>query len=105
MADYRFQREARSFSSEVYNIMDGDRIVGRIDVHFTPSHVHGTLTVIESMTTEDIEELIELVDDDIVNSADSERPDFIVTVYQGRFLGTYTDEDFMDSDVNSENGH
>ena len=104
MADYRFQREARTPFSEVYNILDGDRSVGRIDIHFTSSHVYGSLTVVESVTTEEVEELIELVDDDLVSSAEAERSDFIVAVYQGRSLGTYSDEDFTDTEADTTNG-
>ena len=101
MADYRFQREARTPNSEVYNIFDGDRTVGRIDIHFTSAHIHGSLSIIESMTTGDVEEIIEMVDEELVSSADAERSDFIVTVYQGHLLGIYSDEDFTDDEEES----
>ncbi len=106
MPDYRFQREARTPFSEAYNILNYGQTVGRIDIHYTATYVHGLLAVAESLTTEDIEELIEIVDDDLVSSADPERPDFIVTVYQGRPLGTYTDDDFNEEmDSGNGNGH
>lgn len=104
MAEYRFQREARTPFSEVYNILDGERTVGRIDIHFTSTHVYGTLAVSESITQEDVEELIELADDDLVSSAEAERSDFIVTVWQGRRLGTYTDEDMADEEADTHDG-
>jgi hypothetical protein len=71
--------------------------VGRVDLHFTPSIVSATLCVTEGMTEEDIQELIyHHIDEEIVMSADVARDDFIVSVYQGRETGEFSDEDFED---------
>lgn len=97
MADFHFERECRTPQSEIYRIMGGDQPVGRFDLHFTATVVHGTLCVIESLTEDDIQKIIQIADEDIVMSADPARDDFIVTVYQGRELGVYSDQDFAEN--------
>lgn len=94
MADYRFERECRTPYSEAYAIFRDGEQAGRVDLHYTPTVVHATLCVGESLTSEEIESLIEMVDEEVVLSADVFRDDFIVTVYQGRETGVYSDEDF-----------
>ena len=104
---FRFERECRTAFSEVYSILADDRAIGRIDLHFTPTIVQGSLSIIESLTEAEVEDLIEVVDEELVITADTPREDFIVAVYQGRSLGTYSDEDFTDEDDHTEdaNGH
>lgn len=94
MPDFMFERECRTPSSECYTIVDGGAAVGRLDLHFTPTVVHGTLTVAESLTQEHIQELIEMVDDDILDAVGVERDEFIVHVHQGRDLGVYSNQEF-----------
>jgi hypothetical protein len=48
-------------------------------------------------------DLIEKIDEDLVWSADLPRDDFVVTVYNGREVGVYSDPDFDDEDE-EENG-
>lgn len=91
---YRFERESRTPNSEAYAILQDDQLVGRVDLHFTSTVVQATLAVEESLTDDEIEGLIEMIDDDLVVTADTPREDFIVAVYQGRSLGTYSDTDF-----------
>lgn len=93
MTDYHFQRECRTPYSEAYLINSGDEWVGRIDLHYTLDVVNAVLCVGENMTAEDIRELIDIVDDEIVIPADVPRDDFIVTVYQGRETGIFSDEE------------
>ena len=93
MADYRFERECRTPHSEAYSIAKDEDLVGRVDIHFAPSVIHATLCVIESFTTEDIQDLIEVIDEELVMSADIYRDDFIVTVYQGQEIGVFSDEE------------
>ena len=52
----------------------------------------------------DVEHLIETVDEELVMTADALREDFVVAVYQGRSLGTYTDEDFDGESESPEEG-
>ncbi|UCC60034.1 MAG: hypothetical protein JSW38_10795 [Dehalococcoidia bacterium] len=95
MADYRFERECRTPHSEAYLITEGDDRVGRVDLHFTPSIVYATLCVTDKFTEDDIQELIyHHIDEELVMSADVARDDFIVTVFQGREVNEFSDEDF-----------
>ena len=95
---YRFERECRTAYSEAYTILQEDRPIGRVDLHFTPTVVQGALSISEVLTEEEVEDLIEVVDEELVMTADTPREDFIITVYQGRSLGTYSDEDFQEDD-------
>jgi hypothetical protein len=103
MADYQFERECRTPYSEAYLITDGDRRVGRVDLHFTPSIAYATLCVTDNLSDDDIQELIyHHIDEELVMSADVARDDFIVTVYQGREVGEFSDEDFEDEEEDED---
>lgn len=101
MADYRFEREARTAYSESYSIWDGDRAAGRVDIHFTPSAVHATVCVNEGLEEEGIQEIIGSIDDELVMTADPYREDFVATVYAGKEVGVYSDDD-VDFDIDDE---
>lgn len=94
MTAYYFERECRTANSECYSIMEDDRSVGRLDLHFTHSVVHATLCVDESMTQESIHELIEIIDEELVDAVGVNREEFIVHVHQGRDLGVFSDHEF-----------
>lgn len=94
MADYYFERECRTSNSEAYNILQDDAPVGRLDLHFTPSLVHGTLCIAESLTKEMIEELIQTIDEELLDVVGITREEFIVHVHQGRDVGVYSDHSF-----------
>jgi len=98
MTDYRLERECRTPYSEAYLIVAGDDRVGRVDMHYTPSIVYATLCVEEKITAETVQELIDQVDEELVMSADVARDDFIVTVYQGREIGIFSDEEFEEDE-------
>jgi hypothetical protein len=98
MTEYRLERECRTPYSEAYLIAAGDDRVGRVDMHYTPSIVYATLCVEEKITAEGIQELIDQVDEELVMSADVARDDFIVTVYQGREVGIFSDEEFEEDE-------
>lgn len=99
MAEFTFEREVRTPSSEAYTIMELDRPVGRVDIHFTAEMVHVALAVDESLTQETIQEIMDAVDEDIVDAVGISRGNFVVHVFQGRETGVFSDDDF------SENGH
>lgn len=102
MPNYQFERQCRTAYSEAYLItLDGDRI-GRIDLHYTPSIVYGTLAVEERVTEDEIADLIEVIDEDLVMTADVPRDDFVVSVYQGRSVGEYSDEVFEEEEEAEE---
>jgi len=94
MAEYRFERECRTPYSEAYLITSNGDPAGRVDLHHTPTAVYGTLCVGENLTSEAIQELIETIDEKLVMSWDADRDDFVVTVYQGREAGVFSDQDF-----------
>lgn len=98
MSEYRFERECRTPHSEAYLIISNEERMGRVDLHFTPSIAYATLCVKESLTQEAIDDLIDIVDEELVMSADVARDDFIVTVYRGREVGVFSDEDFEDEE-------
>lgn len=98
MPRYRFERECRTAHSEAYTIFDQDESVGRVDVHFTYGPVYAALAVGERLTQQDVRELIQTIDEELVLSADVPREDLVVTVYQGRELGIFTDEDFEEEE-------
>ena len=102
MAEYRFERECRTPSSEAYIILDEEDPVGRVDLHFTPSIVHGTLNVTESITQEEVQDMIEAIDQELVMSADASCEDFVVVVYQGREVGTFSAQDFEEEEEEEE---
>jgi len=92
----RFEREYRTSSSEGYLILEGEDRVGRLELHFAPELVFGTVIIERDMAEDEVQELIETVDDELVISAQVPREDFVVTVYQGREVGVFSDESFED---------
>ena len=102
MTRYHFERDCRTPYSEAFLIIERQRQVGRIDLHYTHTVVHGTLVAGESMTKEEIEALIELIDEELVMPAETPRDDFIVMVYQGREAGVYSDQDFEEEEEEEE---
>ena len=99
MADLNFEREVRTPYSEAYLVMEHDRQVGRVDIHFTPEMVHVAVSVDESLTQEAIQEIIDTIDEDMVDAVGIGRDGFVVHVFQGRETGVFSDDEF------SENGN
>ncbi|HEX5416389.1 MAG TPA: hypothetical protein VFZ25_12040 [Chloroflexota bacterium] len=104
MEEARFERQYRTTHSEGYLIFEGGDRLGRLDLHYTPTVVYATLVVERELDEDDILDLIEQADDELVLTADVPREDFVVQVYQGRDLGTYSDEYFEEEDETEENG-
>jgi hypothetical protein len=98
MADYHFEREARTPYSEVYTIDDGTHSLGRVDVHYTASATYATLAIHQSLDDERMQELLAAIDEEIVSSADPYREDLIVTVWRGEEVGVFADESGFDDD-------
>jgi hypothetical protein len=95
VGDFTFERDCRTPNSESYVIIDDERPLGRIDLHYTSTIVHGTLSVVEGVTQESIGELIEAIDQELVDVAGVNREELIIHVYQGRELGVYGDHGFQ----------
>ncbi len=88
----RFERQVRTEASEVFVVYGGARRVGRLDVHYGRFEVHGTLVLEVELTDDEVQQLIDQIDEELVQTHDPEREDFLVTVYRGEELGFYSDE-------------
>ena len=98
MVDFSFEREVRTPYSEAYLVMEMDRQVGRVDIHFTPEMVHVAISVDESLTQETIQQIIDAVDEDIIDAVGITRGSFVVHVFQGRETGVFSDENEFSED-------
>ncbi|MGH2355946.1 MAG: hypothetical protein ACRDI2_05225 [Chloroflexota bacterium] len=90
-----FERQYRTPHSEGYHILAGDSRLGHLDLHFTRSSVYATLVLETALPEEQVLDLIEKIDESLVLSAEVERDDLLVTVFQGKQSGFYSD-DFLD---------
>jgi hypothetical protein len=106
MTSYRFEREARTPESESFVIVADDHEFGRVDIHYGPDVVNATLCVPDTISEDDIQDVIGEVDERIVMSANPFREDFIVTVWIGRQAGVYSEDydEELEEDVEG-NGH
>jgi hypothetical protein len=102
MAEYQFEREARTPYSESYVIdSDGDA-AGRVDLHFTASGMaFATLCVPPDFDEDEIQDLIGEIDERLVLTTDPYRDDFVVTVWRGTQAGVFSEED-EDEDEGAE---
>jgi hypothetical protein len=98
LVDFSFEREVRTPYSEAYLVMELDRQVGRVDIHFTPEMVHVAVSVDESLTQETIQQIIDAVDEDIIDAVGIIRGNFVVHVFQGRETGVFSDENELSED-------
>ena len=92
-AELRYDRVCRTSESEAYLLSEGDTPIGRVDLHFGNSVVHGVLIVERDFSDDDLHGLVQRIDDDLVWTADRPREDFVVTVYQGSERGVISDGD------------
>lgn len=88
----RFERQVRTEESEVFTVYGGARRLGRLDVHYARFEVHGTLLLEVELTDDEVQQLIDQIDEELVQTHDPEREDFLVTVFRGEELGFYSDE-------------
>ena len=95
MEKFYFERECRTANSECYTVLsDDDSAVGRIDIHFADTVVHATLNVAERLTTEEIQDLIDTIDEQLMDPVGITRQEVIVHVHQGRDLGVFSTRNF-----------
>jgi hypothetical protein len=99
-----YDRLCRTSTSEAYLVSRQDEPVGRIELHFASSIVYGLLIVEREMPEEELLDLVHTIDEDLVWSADVPRDDFVVTVYQGREIGMYSDPSLDDDDDEEDDG-
>jgi hypothetical protein len=98
----RFERTIRTESSEIFNIYGGARRVGRVDLHYARFEVHATLLLDVDLTDDELQQLIDQIDEELVQTHDPEREDFLVTVFKGEELGFYSDEFESDDEEDEE---
>ena len=100
----RFERVCRTASSEAYLIVDGDDVVARVDLHFTTSVVYGVLIVERELQSDAIAALRGEIDEELVQTADVPREDFLLAVYRGEPIRQepFSDEDDLADDLDDE---
>jgi hypothetical protein len=57
--------------------------MARVDLHYTTSVVYGVLIVERQLSPDEIAELRNEIDEELVQTADVARDDFLLAVYQG----------------------
>ena len=90
-----FERQYRTPHSEGYHILAADTRLGHVDLHFTTGSVYATLVLEIAFSEEQVLDLIERIDESLVLSAEVPREDLLVTVFQGKRSGFYSD-DYLD---------
>lgn len=101
MESPRFERVCRTSNSEAYLVVDGEEVIARVDLHFTSSVVYGVLIMERQLTEPDIVQLRTEIDDELVQTADVPRDDFLLAVYRGEPVRQepYSDEDDLMADL------
>jgi hypothetical protein len=96
----RFERVCRTSSSEAYLVIDGEEVMARVDLHYTTSVVYAVLIVERALDLEELAQLRTEIDDELVQTADVPRDDFLLAVYRGEPLRQepFSDEDDLTDD-------
>jgi hypothetical protein len=90
---FRLSRLVRTTSSEIFLIWEEETRIGQLDLHYATDTIHATLVLEADLSPETEEELLSQIDEDIVSSflPSFEREDFLVTVFRGEEICSYTD--------------
>ena len=94
MARFIFERECRTPFSECYTVLDDDEPIGHIDIHLAEVMIHSTVSIGESLTNDDIQDLIDAVDRELLDAIGIVKQELVVHVHQGRDLGVFTTRAF-----------
>ena len=94
MARFFFERECRTPYSECYTVLDDDDPIGRVDIHFAEVMIHSTLSIGESLTNDDIQDLIDAIDRELLDAIGIVKQELVVHVHQGRDLGVFSTRGF-----------
>jgi hypothetical protein len=97
---FRLTRLVRTHSSEIYLIWEEENRVAQLDLHYAHDTIHATLILESQLSVTSEEELLSQIDEEIVTSylPNFERNDFIVTVFQGEEISSYTDSGHIEND-------
>ena len=101
---YRLSRLVRTQSSEIFLVWEEDRRVGQLDLHYAHDTIHATLVLEADLPVSAEEELLSQIDEDIVSSylPSFDREDFLVTVFRGEEISSYTDSQGALDDIEDE---
>lgn len=90
---FRFTRLVRTAASEVYLVWEDEKRVGQVDLHYLQETIHATLILEADLSVTSEEELLAQLDDEVVASylPHFDRQDFVVTVFRGEEISSYTD--------------
>jgi hypothetical protein len=101
---YRLSRLVRTQSSEIFLIWEDDKRIGQVDLHYAQDTVHATLVLEADLSPETEEELLSQIDEDIVSSylPSFDREDFLVTVFRGEEISSYTDSSGALDDIDDD---
>ena len=91
----RLVRVVRTETSEVYIIWQDDTRLGQVDLHYGYDLIHATLVLEKDLSAEAQADLVDVLDQDIVSShlPQFAREDFLVTVFRGQELESFSDGD------------
>ena len=86
-------RVVRTSSSEVYIIWQDDTRLGQVDIHYGQDLVHATLVLEKDLSAEQQGDLVDQLDQDVISShlPQFAREDFLVTVFRGTELESFSD--------------
>ena len=86
-------RVVRTETSEVYIIWQDDTRLGQVDIHYGPDLIQATLVLEKDLDTEQQSDLVDQIDQDIISShlPQFAREDFLVTVFRGTELDSFSD--------------
>ncbi len=103
-ARFRFTRLVRTKSSEIYLIWEEENRVGQLDLHYAGETIHATLVLESDFSVTSEEEMLTQIDEDIVASylPSFDRNDFVVTVFRGNEISSYTDSANMGTEEEGE---
>lgn len=87
-----FQRQFRTPSSEQYQLLQDDQPLGHLDLHFGVREVFGTLLLDRELDEDAISDLIDQITEDLVDSTDVPREEFLIRVYVGREIEFYSED-------------
>ena len=94
MSNFYFERECRTPQSECYTVLQEENPLGRVDIHYAQNIIHATLSVAESLTNDEIQDLVDTIDEELLDSVGITRQEVIVHVHQGRDLGVFSTRNF-----------
>jgi hypothetical protein len=86
-------RVVRTESSEIYVIWQDDARLGQVDIHYGYDLIHATLMLEKDLDAEQQADLVDQLDQDVVSShlPQFAREDFLVTVFRGTELESFSD--------------